>query len=88
VRDSCSPPLARPPSELVVAKVRASLKWQSELDAGRLAGELGLDAAEVEGRGFAILGSRGLAGFDSGSHRYFHRELPFDLDKVEDMQPR
>ena len=36
----------------------------------------------------AVLGSRGLAGFDANAQQYFHRELPFDLAKVEEMQPR
>lgn len=79
--------LARPPSDLVVAKVRASLRWQSQLDAARLAGELGLTQGEVEGA-LAVLGSRGLAGYDAEAGQYFHRELPFDLEKVEEMQPR
>jgi hypothetical protein len=79
--------LANPPSDLVISKVRASMKWQSQLDAARLAGDLGLGQAEVEGA-LAVLGSRGLAGFDATTQQYFHRELPFDLDKVEEMQPR
>lgn len=79
--------LAKPPSDLVVAKVRASLKWQSQLDAAGLAGTLGLTEAEVEAA-LAVLGSRGLAGFDAGKGQYFHRELPFDLARVEEMQPR
>lgn len=79
--------LARPPGDDAIAKVRASLKWQSELDAGALADQLGLQTAEVVGA-LAVLGSRGLAGFDSESGKYFHRELPFDLDRVEEMQPR
>jgi hypothetical protein len=79
--------LAKPPPEAVVARVRASLKWQSELDAGRVAAELGLAKGEVEAA-LAVLGSRGLAGFDAGKRHYFHRELPFDLAKVEEMQPR
>lgn len=79
--------LAKPPSDLVISKVRASLKWQSQLDVGKLARELGLTSDEVEAA-LAVLGSRGLAGFDAGQSQYFHRELPFDLDKVEEMQPR
>ena len=79
--------LARPPSDAVIAKVRASLKWQSQLDARQLARDLGLDEAEVEGA-LAVLGSRGLAGFDANARQYFHRELPFDLARVEEMQPR
>jgi SWIM zinc finger len=79
--------LAKPPEDAVIAKVRASLKWQSQVDAGVLAAGLDLEAAEVE-RALAVLGSRGMAGFDADAQRYFHRELPFDLDKVEEMQPR
>jgi len=79
--------LARPPAEEVIAKVRASLKWQSHIDAGRLASEQGLGQADVEAA-LAVLGSRGLAGYDVEGGHYFHRELPFDLAKVEEMQPR
>ena len=38
--------------------------------------------------GLAVLGARGLAGYDTSSGRYFHRVLPFDVDKVEQLQPR
>lgn len=79
--------LARPPEDAVIARVRASLKWQSQLDAAGLGQMLGLGRDEVEAA-LAVLGSRGLAGFDAVSGRYFHRELPFDLDRVEEMQPR
>lgn len=79
--------LAKPPGDAVIAKVRASLKWQSQVDAGELAMGLGLEAVDVDAA-LAVLGSRGMAGFDAEAQRYFHRELPFDLDKVEEMQPR
>ncbi len=79
--------LATPPEDAVIAKVRAGLKWQSQVDVQAMAGNFGLDAADVEAA-LAVLGSRGLAGFDAGTQRYFHRELPFDLERVEEMQPR
>ena len=79
--------LAAAPEEAAVAKVRASLKWQSEIDAGDVAAQLGMSPDDVVGA-LAVLGSRGLAGYDSESGRYFHRELPFDLARVEEMQPR
>lgn len=79
--------LANPPSDAILTKVRASLKWQSQLDAVALASTLGLSETEVTAA-LAVLGSRGLAGYDADAERYFHRELPFDLDKVEEMQPR
>jgi hypothetical protein len=79
--------LAKPPPDIVIAKVRANLKWQSRLDPDELAASLGLDEGEVRGA-LAVLGSRGLAGFDTNAQQYFHRELPFDLAKIEEMQPR
>lgn len=79
--------LAKPPPEAVVAKVRANLKWRSQLDPIALAAALELSAGEVRDA-LVVLGSRGLAGFDANTRQYFHRELPFDLDKVEEMQPR
>ena len=79
--------LANPPDDGVIAKIRANLKWQSELNPSKLAAELGLTEQQVQGA-LAVLGSRGLAGFDAATEHYFHRELPFDLDKVEAMQPR
>jgi hypothetical protein len=79
--------LARPPEDRVIANVRAALKWQSQIDADVIAQDLGIARADVEAA-LAVLGSRGLAGFDAATQRYFHRELPFDLDRVEEMQPR
>ncbi len=79
--------LAAPTSDQTLAQVRAKLRWQSQIDAGAIAAELAVDAAEVESA-LAVLGSRGLAGFDAASGRFFHRELPFDLDRVEELQPR
>ncbi len=67
--------------------VQAQLGWQSEIDTGAIAHKIGLGAEEVEAA-LAVLGSRGLAGFDVTTGRYFHRELPFDLSKVEALQPR
>lgn len=79
--------LAAPPSDLCLLKVRAQLTWQSHIDTADLAGKLGFTPEEVE-TALAVLGSRGLAGFDAAQGRYFHRELPFDLEKVEQLQPR
>ena len=70
-----------------VEKVRKSLAWQAEIDAGAIARSTKLDEGAVEAA-LAVLGSRGLAGFDVTTGRYFHRELPFELEKVEQMQPR
>jgi hypothetical protein len=79
--------LAKPPDDSIIARVRAALKWQSQVDADMVAHNLAISRPDVE-HALAVLGSRGLAGFDAGTQHYFHRELPFDLDRVEEMQPR
>jgi hypothetical protein len=67
--------------------VQSQLAWQSQIDATAIASKIGLSAGEVEDA-LAVLGLRGLAGFDLGTGRYFHREMPFDLSQVESLQPR
>ena len=79
--------LAAPPSAGLLANVRAQLSWQSEIDVSRLAEKLIVDSNDIE-NALAVLGSRGLAGFDVTKESYFHRELPFDLSEVETLQPR
>jgi hypothetical protein len=79
--------LARDEWRALLPRVRAQLAWQAELDAGALASEVGADAAGVEAA-LAALGARGLAGYDAAAGAYFHRELPFDLSAVEQLQPR
>lgn len=68
-------------------RVRDHLAWQSQIDSAEIAMRCGLSEGAVEAA-LAVLGSRGLAGYDVTTGRYFHRELPFDLDKVEQLQPR
>ena len=36
----------------------------------------------------AALAARGLVGYDLSTGAYFHRELPFDLSLVDQLQPR
>ena len=79
--------LAEPPPDELIAQVRAQLKWQSSIDVEAVAKSLAIDTGDVE-TSLAVLGSRGVAGFDVTNQQYFHRELPFDLSKVEDLQPR
>lgn len=79
--------LTAPPAENVIAKVRAQLKWQTQIDSQQLARDLSLSESDVIAS-LTVLGSKGLAGFDVTQNCYFHRELPFDLSTVEDMQPR
>jgi hypothetical protein len=47
----------------------------------------GCGEASVEAA-LAVLGARGLVGFDLLIGKYFHRVLPFDVEKVEAQQPR
>lgn len=79
--------LAKGTSLNLLSNVRAQLKWQARIDAEAISQLLNVDSGEVLGA-LATLGSRGLAGYDLASAQYFHRELPFDLDQVENLQPR
>ncbi len=68
-------------------KLRAALKWQSLIDVADLARQLDLTVEQIRA-GLAVLGSRGVVGYDVNNASYFHREMPFDLDAVEEMHPR
>ena len=63
------------------------LGWQSELIPMELAARLGCSVQQASDS-LAALSTRGLAGFDSYSGYFFHRELPFDVDSIEKEQPR
>jgi hypothetical protein len=67
--------------------VQSQLAWQTQIDTAAMASKIGLPLEEVEAA-MAVLGSRGLAGYDVEAGRYFHRELPFDLERIEALQPR
>lgn len=67
--------------------VKAALRWQARIDPNDISARAGLQTSEVESA-LAILGSRGLVGFDLARAAYFHRELPFDMEKVESLHPR
>jgi len=73
--------------ETALQRVRASLRWQSKLDADDVAARTGVSVSVVEAA-LAVLSARGLVGFDSASKAYFHREMPFDLSRVEQLHPR
>jgi len=73
--------------EHALPRVRAELAWQARVDANAVAGRTGLSRVQVDGA-LAVLGARGLVGYDISESAYFHRELPFDLEAVEALQPR
>lgn len=70
-----------------IAKLRAQLQWQAKIDPQVLAQNLGTDGNTVLSS-LSVLGTRGLVGYDLSEGKYFHRELPFDVEMVADLQPR
>ena len=68
-------------------RVHASLKWSSRIEPDAVAASCLFDRDTVTAA-LGVLGARGLVGYDLAEGAYFHRELPFDLDKVEALQPR
>jgi hypothetical protein len=70
-----------------LARVQASLKWESRIHAPALADKFALPTNCVAAA-LSVLGARGLVGYDLAEGTYFHRELPFDLSRVETLQPR
>jgi hypothetical protein len=73
--------------DAAVPLVRAALHWQSRLDERELAAKLALAPGAVSSA-LAVLGTRGLVGYDLAEGAYFHRSLPFDLSQVEALHPR
>ena len=79
--------LAEPAWAAHLPRVRAALRWRSVVEATAFGEETGLTPDAARGA-LAALGSRGLVGFDAAAGAFFHRELPFDLDRVADLHPR
>jgi SWIM zinc finger len=71
----------------VTARLRALLRWKTDLDNRALAVELSASEAEIAA-GLAELATSGLVGYDLAEAKYFHRELPFDLALVTKLHPR
>jgi len=70
-----------------IPKIQSLLKWQSIVDQKQIAKSSKFSGEVVE-TALKSLGTRGLVGFDLIESAYFHREMPFDLDAVEKLQPR
>ncbi|MBX9571526.1 MAG: SWIM zinc finger domain-containing protein [Candidatus Obscuribacterales bacterium] len=79
--------LASSGTEDVLAKLRAQLQWQAKIDEEALGKSIGSDRDSVLSS-LSVLGTRGLVGYDLSEGKYFHRELPFDMELVEELQPR
>ena len=69
------------------SEVRAQLGWSAAISADDIAERIGASTIAVHDA-LAVLGTRGLVGYDVHEGSYFHRELPFDMSRVEQLQPR
>jgi hypothetical protein len=79
--------LARDAAPAGTAAVRAALGWAPRLDAEALATTTGRGSDEVA-VALATLSLSGIVGYDLAEQGYFRRELPFDLGRIERLQPR
>lgn len=79
--------LANEEGDPLLASVHGALRWTDSINAPDLARELDVSNSQV-GAALQQLAARGIVGFDVRDGAYFHRELPYDLDKVHRLQPR
>jgi SWIM zinc finger len=70
-----------------VSAVRAQLHWQDVLQTDALERQLRWPLLAVQ-RSLQVLGAMGLVGYDLAHEAYFHRELPYAPDVLEDLNPR
>ena len=67
--------------------VSALLAFEPTIDPARLAVESGVSQERVV-RALGQLGAAGRVGYDAAESAYFHRELPYDADRLAAMHPR
>jgi hypothetical protein len=70
-----------------LAAVRGALGWEPRLGVEDIAKMTGRSRDEVSGA-LAALALSGIVGFDLAEQAFFRRELPFDLERTERLQPR
>ncbi|MGW0711137.1 SWIM zinc finger family protein [Streptomyces sp. NPDC002643] len=63
------------------------LAWEPRIDIADLAAASGLSTARVRAA-LTRLGTSGRVGYDTAEAAYFHRELPYDAERVERHNPR
>ncbi|MBV2357227.1 SWIM zinc finger domain-containing protein [Streptomyces sp. J2-1] len=63
------------------------LSWEPRIDVADLAAASGLVPERVRAA-LVRLGTSGRVGYDTAEAAYFHRELPYDADRVERHNPR
>lgn len=73
--------------ESALPKVQRALAWQAVIDEEGLSRQTKLVLPHIRAA-LAALAARGLVGYDLTTGKYFHRELPFDLSLVDQLQPR
>lgn len=71
----------------VTSRLRALLRWQTDLRPPALADELQADECDVRAA-LGELGTSGLVGYDLAAGAYFHREMPFDMSHLQRLHPR
>ncbi|MFC9464488.1 SWIM zinc finger family protein [Streptomyces coelicoflavus] len=67
--------------------VSVLLAWEPRIDIVDLAAASGLSAERVRAA-LVRLGTSGRVGYDTAEAAYFHRELPYDAERVERHNPR
>lgn len=73
--------------EMDIADLRAHLNWQDKLDLAALAQATNKSQDQLR-RAISQLAASGLVGFDLAQDAWFHRVLPFDMTRVEALNPR
>ena len=81
--------LSAKPAESLLKPISSALHWQSVLDLTEVNrhNPTGLTEPQLQ-QGFEYLSTLGQVGFDMQTSRYFHRQLPFDVEFVSRLQPR
>jgi hypothetical protein len=79
--------LATNENDALFEQARASLKWQAELPIEEFATNWDVPIHRVR-ETLQRLAAQGLVGYDLGAASYFHRELPFKVERGERLNPR
>ncbi len=74
-------------AEPAAARLLEHLAWQPVIDRHALASATALPETEVDA-GIGFLAATGKVGYDLAEETWFHRELPWDSDRVERDNPR
>lgn len=69
------------------ALLKGMLKWQSAINLAATAKALHLPQ-EILKATMATLGSKGYLGYDLNQAAFYHRELPYNLEALQEMHPR